>query len=100
MRKCNLFFDFETTFDDTQTRFINKGIKTINNNSIVYEQIDFAISIVIDVKIKFKQIIIDLQKDFNININNNSLQDIIIYKEIAEWNIPASKILFEYCDKI
>ena len=124
--KKNVFFDFETTYDDNilSQRYINKGVAQYEGLKS-FEQIDFAISIVVDVNIPFKKICCALLNDIKHvynkeldsfivpdnkgnsidlsiiqNFINEHIQDLIIKKEISSWSIPAAKILFDVLAEI
>lgn len=55
-RKTCVYFDFETTYDDMYASIKNKGVKQ-KPGLQSFEQIEFALSIVCNIKIKFRDII-------------------------------------------
>ncbi len=65
--RANLYFDFETTFDDIVPRYQNEGHKRDEKND-VREQIDFAASIVTDVKFNLSPILKSLAFDQGKNV--------------------------------
>lgn len=54
--RANVYFDFETTFDDQTQRFMRTGFKSQLATS-VRDQIDFAVSIVADVKFRLEDVL-------------------------------------------
>lgn len=63
--RANVYFDFETTFDDIIPRYINTGFKGEKAYSI-RDQIDFAVSIVIDVKLDLERVLNGMRYDLGL----------------------------------
>lgn len=94
--RMNAYFDFETTFDEDNI-FVKRGYK-INDNNIIREQVDFAYSLIFDIKIPLGKLVTFLAFRYEQVADYDEymlIDDYDCNDEIAEFTLPAASNLMK-----